>query len=332
MIQLNSVFVCPTCNAELVALDDELRCRNDHSFEVIRNVPRFVRAATHENFSLQWNTFWDVQLDSRNGTTLSRDRLLEQSGLRPEYFYGKTVLEVGCGAGRFTEVLLALGAKVVALDFSGAVEACAAANSVALAGGRLVVAQADVFHLPVRERAFDIVVGYGMLQHTGDPFRALESLWARVCPGGLLLVDRYQFDIRHVLPFKYLARPITRRLQASAVLKGVEMMCRILVPLERLVLSRAQGNGPMRFVRYLLGRFPNSTFPLNLEAQGKLDRDMAWRWSVLDTFDQYAPRYDLPCTLEQWRKHIRRLPDGDVRLIGSMGQGNIAVVRRGRAR
>ena len=36
---------------------------------------------------------------------------------------GKNVLEVGCGAGRFTEVMLAAGARVFACDLSSAVEA-----------------------------------------------------------------------------------------------------------------------------------------------------------------------------------------------------------------
>src|SRR6187397_1731582 len=36
---------------------------------------------------------------------------------------GRVVLEAGCGAGRFTELLLAGGARVVAFDLSRAVEA-----------------------------------------------------------------------------------------------------------------------------------------------------------------------------------------------------------------
>lgn len=323
-----TVWSCPTCAATLEVRGENLDCVNGHTFSVVRGMPRFVESDTHDNFAIQWKTFWDVQLDSRNGTTLSRDRLLQQSGLTPDDFRGKAVLEVACGAGRFTEVLLSFGATVIALDYSGAVDACASTNHAAIAERRLTVAQADVFALPVRTRSFDIVVGYGMLQHTGDPRRALQALWERVRPGGLLLVDRYQFDLRHVLPFKYLARPITRQLPAAVVLRGVRAMCRVLVPFERRALRRAQGDGAARFVRYLLGRFPNSTFPLNLEAQGRLDREVAFRWSVLDTFDQYAPRYDLPCTFEQWREQITGLAAGEVELLGSMGQGNIAVVRR----
>lgn len=291
-------------------------------------IPRFVESRLHASFALQWNRFWDVQLDSRNGTTLSRDRLLDQSHLRPAEFSGKRVLEVGCGAGRFTEVLLSLGATVVAIDYSEAVEACASANRRAISEGRLTVAQADVFALPVRLHAFDIVVGYGMLQHTGDPDRALRSLWDRVAPGGSLLVDRYQLSLRHTLPFKYALRPVLSRLPPERLLRGIERACRLLVPFERAVLRRAQGGGPSRYVRYVLGRFPNSTFPLNLEAQGIIGSDLAFRWSVLDTFDQYASRYDRPCTAAVWRAELAALPSGHVMYVGSAGQGNVGVVRR----
>ncbi len=287
-----------------------------------------MRQPTHRSFGLQWDRFRDVQLDSRNGTTLSRDRLLGQSRLSPDDFQGRSVLEVGCGAGRFTEVMLGFGARVVALDYSTAIGSCASSNAEAVADGRLAVAQADVFALPVRPRSFDIVLGYGMLQHTGDPRRALHALWDAVRPGGLLLVDRYQLSLRHALPFKYAFRPILSRMPPEMVLGLIEKLCASLIPLERRILRRVQGRGPQRYVRYVIARSPNSVFPLNLEIQGKLDPAVAWRWSVLDTFDQYASRYDLPCTFDQWRRQLDELPDGIVVYAGTAGQGNVGVVRR----
>lgn len=327
---LPTFFVCPLDHGALVREGTSLVCASaGHRHPIVRGMPRFFGADTHGSFALQWSTFWDVQLDSRNGTNLSRERLLAQSRLRPGDFAGRTVLEVGCGAGRFTEVLLSFGAYVIAIDASGAVDACAESNADAIRQNRLRLAQADVFALPLPARAFDMVIGYGMLQHTGNPARALGCLWERVRPGGLLLVDRYQLDLRHVLPFKYATRPFLKRVKPESLLAAVERLCRILVPFERAVLRRVQGGGPGRFARYVLGRFPNSTFPLNLEVQGRLTHELAFRWSVLDTFDQYSPRYDLPCTADAWRTQLRLLPEGTVEFVGSMGQGNVGVVRRG---
>lgn len=322
-------FVCDVCGHDLNQGEGELRCAAcSRSVPIVRAIPRFLSSKTHASFALEWKRFADVQLDSRNGTTESRDRLVSQSQLRPEDFVDRQVLEVGCGAGRFTELLLAFGARVTAVDYSEAIEACTTSNAGAITDGRLKVAQADVFALPFRDRSFDIVVGYGMLQHTGAPRKALECLWEMVAPGGLLLVDRYQLDVRHFLPIKYALRPFTRTMEPEKLLELVERVCGALVPIERRLLRLAQAGGARRLIRYVLARAPNSTYPLNLELRGVLAPAIAYRWSILDTFDQYAPRYDLPCTASQWRAQVSALAEGQVVHLGTSGQGNVAVLRR----
>ena len=86
-------------------------------------IPRFTDEAYHSNFGLQWNKFSTVQLDSFNGSDESEKRLLCQSKLYPDDFDGKTILEVGAGNGRFTEIFLKYGAKVLAVDYSSAIDA-----------------------------------------------------------------------------------------------------------------------------------------------------------------------------------------------------------------
>jgi 2-polyprenyl-3-methyl-5-hydroxy-6-metoxy-1,4-benzoquinol methylase len=321
-------FACASCGGVLQLHGNAFACDAcGRTVPVVGGIPRFIRSGAQASFALQWKRFADVQLDSKNGTSESRDRLLVQSGLAPEEFAGRSVLEVGAGAGRFTEVLLSMGAQVMAVDYSEAIEALATSNAAAIASGQLAVAQADVFALPFAPRTFDIVVGYGMLQHTGAPRRALSALWELVRPGGVLLVDRYALDLRHFLPFKYALRPITRNLPPERLLRSVERLCAVLVPAERMLLRRSRG-GLGKWIRYVLGRAPNSTFPLNLEVKGQLDPQTAFRWSVLDTFDQYSPRYDLPCTAEQWRAQIAALSGSEALHVGTSGQGHVAVVRR----
>jgi SAM-dependent methyltransferase len=225
--------------------------------------------------------------------------------------------------------MLALGARVAACDYSNAVDACARTNDGARANGRLVCFQADVFALPIKDRTFDLVLGYGMLQHTGDPDRALQALWSKVRPDGALLVDRYKLSARHFLPFKYALRPITSRLPPKALLAACETACEALVPLQRKALRRLlAGNSRARWLRYAINRSPNSVFPLNLEIAGKLSPEFARQWSVLDTFDQYAPKYDRPCTGSAWREQLEKLEGGRIEWLGTEGQGNVGVVRR----
>lgn len=328
-VDLRDMFVCIKCSAPLTWRDDRVACDNcGASVERTKGIPRFVQDDLNESFAIQWDRFWDVQLDTRNGTTQSRDRLLEQSKMTPEDFRERTVLEVGCGAGRFTEVLLAMGARVVSFDYSGAVDVNARGQEKAIVDGTLLCAQGDVFSLPVRQRAFDIVLCYGVIQHTANASAALLALWEHVAPGGRLLVDRYQLDLRHVLPFKYALRPITRRLSPHFLLNLVEAYCRVAVPIQRRLLTRLAGDGVRRWARLAVNRSPNSVYPLNLAVQGKLDDATAFRWSVLDTYDQYAPAYDSPCTARTWRRDVESLKEGRVVHVASGGQGNVAVVER----
>jgi len=326
---LREYVVCPACKDPLLWGERDARCGGcGKSYPVVDAMPRFVTSSTHDNFAIQWKRFADVQLDSKNGTTCSRDRLLDQSGLMPEEFAGKVILEVGCGAGRFTEILLSFGASVIAVDYSAAVEACAGSNAGFSERGRLFNAQADVFALPFKKREFDIVIGYGMLQHTGDASKALGCLWECVKPGGLLLVDRYQLSLRAAHPVKYALRPLLKHFPDMTVLAFAEKTCSVLVPVQRFILRRLQGGGFKKYIRYLANRSLNSTYPINLEIGGTLKPDIAYRWSVLDTFDMWAPKYDQPATYSAWKRELEGLESGRVAICKSGGQGNVGVVRR----
>ena len=134
----------------------------------------------HENFGFQWNRFNKLQLDSCNGSSESEDRLLNQSELRPEDFRDKVILEVGAGNGRFTEILLKFGAKVIAVDFSSAIFANFNNHQKYVESDKLICIRGDVFNLPVIERAFDMVLCYGVIQHTGNNKKAMEGFYPKV--------------------------------------------------------------------------------------------------------------------------------------------------------
>ena len=103
---------------------DKLVCPHNHDFRIVGGVPRFVESSSYAvHFGIQWNTFRRTQLDSYKRLPISEERLRDCLG---EKIYtslaAKQVLECGCGAGRFTEILLARGAFVTAVDLSDAVE------------------------------------------------------------------------------------------------------------------------------------------------------------------------------------------------------------------
>src|SRR5690606_5876417 len=113
---------------------------------------------------------------------------------------GKLVLDAGCGAGRFAAVALSFGARVVAIDYSIAVDA---ARENLKGRGDIDFIQADINALPFAPGTFERVYCLGVIQHTPDPAASFDALAALVAPGGRLAVDVYPALWRNVFFAKY---------------------------------------------------------------------------------------------------------------------------------
>ena len=270
-------------------------------------IPRFVADEGYaESFGEQWNRWRAVQLDSVTAKPLSRTRLFEGTGW-PRRLDDETVLEVGCGAGRFTEVLLDAGAEVWAVDASSAVDAARANLG---EHPRLHIAQADLFDLPFERGTFDRVLCFGVLQHTPDPRRAFLEVCEYARPGGAIAADVYRRQ-----PYvdrwsaKTLWRPLTTRLPRDLLRRLVEWYVPRWLPIDTRLARIPK-----------LGRFLTAIVPCwNYTGLLPLDADQLRVWAVLDTFDALSPRYDEPQTLEDVQKWVRAagLEDATVRYGGN---------------
>lgn len=281
----------------------------------IRNfIPRFVPDDSYAaSFGDQWNRYRRTQLDRFNGTTLSRDRLLRDTGWTPESLAGRDVLEVGCGAGRFTQVLLDAGARLYSLDYSSAVDACLANNG---PHPRLTLAQGDIYRLPFAPRSFDKVFCYGVLQHTPDVRRAFLSLAPFLKPGGELAVDFYPktpWITRWTS--KYWYRPLTKRMPRDLLRRFVEWYVPRWIPVD----NRLQRVRVLRYVVPAVVPCWNYTNELP-----QLSAEQIREWAILDTFDALSPAYDSPQTVETVRAWFDEagLEDVSVRLGGNGVLGN----------
>ena len=96
-----------------------------HEYPIRNGVPCFVEEDNYSNsFGEQWNSYLKTQLDSYTNTSLTRDRIAHCLGPTLwDHLEGKFILECGCGAGRFTEILLKQKAYLYSVDFSRAIEA-----------------------------------------------------------------------------------------------------------------------------------------------------------------------------------------------------------------
>lgn len=287
-----SVFRCPECTQRLSlagtpALEageivtGEFACPEGHRFAIIRRIPRFQPDSGYAaNFGEQWNAFRRTQLDRFNGTTLSRDRFYSGTGWSPEELRGARVLEVGCGAGRFSQVMLDTGAELCSIDYSTAVDACLANND----RPNLTIAQADAFKLPFEPASFDFVFCYGVLQHTPDPLGAFRALVRFAKPGGRISIDSYR-KAWELQPYKskYLWRPLTTRMSRERLLRIIKWYIPKWLPIDTVIKKVPVVGSTLGMV------IPCWNYCyLPLTPQEKVE------WAILDTFDALAPAYDLP--------------------------------------
>ena len=73
------------------------------------------------NFGHQWKDFQNVQIDSLNNNEISYKFLKRLLFNNEEILKDKIVLEIGCGAGRFTEYLVKKTKLCVSVDLSSAI-------------------------------------------------------------------------------------------------------------------------------------------------------------------------------------------------------------------
>ncbi len=276
------LVICPKCGAQLhlsgsiepaAELEEgELKCQNDHTFPVIGGIPRFVNSELYvENFGFEWNVHARTQLDSASNDESERT-FRAKTGFTPEELHGRLILDVGCGMGRFSDVVSRWGGTVVGIDLSLAVEA--AQRNV---GRRenVNIAQADIFELPFRDETFDFIFSIGVLHHTPNTKAAFDRLPRLLRKDGKIAIWLYM----SYSPFSWLCRDFYRRFTPRIPKRTLYAISHVAVPLYFIYKIPILG----LFLRWVL---PVSNHP-------KAD------WRVLDTFDWYSPKYQWKHSYEE---------------------------------
>jgi 2-polyprenyl-3-methyl-5-hydroxy-6-metoxy-1,4-benzoquinol methylase len=286
---------CPDCREVLLLhearqegreiVSGELICSacQDHRFRITRAIPRFVPPENYAgSFGFQWSLYGDLQVDRLGDHSISRDRFYLQVGYGPQDLEGKRVLEVGCGGGRFSDIVLDAGADLYAVDLSSAIE-----RNQALHPGhpRLHLAQASITALPFAPEIFDLVFCFGVLQHTPSPRASFDLLVPFVKQGGRLAVDIYGCHPKQLSHWKYAVRPITKRMAPDRLHRIIQRAAPILVPISRQVRKLPKlGKALSRFV----------PIQVNDGFMGKVPPEEEVRWATLETLDALTPAYDRP--------------------------------------
>lgn len=298
-------FVCPTCRESLRIESVESREQDrikeaslicgtrQHRFQVRGFIPRLISTDDiASSFGFEWNKHPRTQFDSVNGMRLSEERFFRQTKW-PRNLSGQKILEVGSGAGRFTEIALQTGAKVFSVDASRAVDANWDNNG---NHPNLVLCQASLYELPFAYGYFDKVFCFGVLQHTPDVALSFATIAKYVKPGGELAVDAYNKNYwRNYHTPMYLMRPITKRMSHDRLHRWISYWVPRLLPVSTWLRNHIP----------LIGRQVSALVPV-VNYDGFLSSQSAEiieQYCILDTFDDLSPRYILPQrpeTMRQW--------------------------------
>ncbi|MGA2255790.1 MAG: class I SAM-dependent methyltransferase [Thermoguttaceae bacterium] len=278
-------WYCPMHLQPLSKQDDALFCSQGCCYATHVGIPRFVECDEYaHSFGLQWKRYRQVQLDSFTGVTVSTDRLRHVLGEDLwNRLKGSLVLEAGCGAGRFTEVLLKQNANVVSVDLTEAVEAN---QENCPQGENHRLAQADILQLPLARRQFDLVLCIGVIQHTPSPEKTIAALSEHVKEGGWLVIDHYGYSLSHYTKTALLFRAVLRRMHSQHALWCTELLVKIFFPFHRMAKNFYPLQALVSRISPVLCYFHDLP---------SLSDEQHREWALLDTYD----------SLTDWYKHFR---------------------------
>lgn len=276
---LLEILMCPDCQGSLELAstltegeeikEGSLTCGCGRSYQVKGFIPRFVEDDKYvTSFSFEWKKHQRTQLDSTNQNGKmsgeSRRSFEQRVDFPLSQLKDKIILDVGCGMGRYAEIALEAGGKVVGVDLSLAVE-MAFKNIGHHKNMNLI--QADIFHLPLKKERFDFVYSFGVLHHTPDCEKAFSQLPKLLKRGGKLSISLYSSYNKGIVYMSHFWRFFSTKMPK----KLLYYLTYLTLPLYYLYKVPYLGSiGKMML--------PLPTWP-------------DWRWRILDTFDWYSPKY-----------------------------------------
>lgn len=153
------------------------------------------KTQTKASFDYQWKLL-------NEGKSLADDALFlakapatvcEYTNLPKDWFEGKKVLDLGCGAGRFSYALLSMGAIVTSADQSSAgLEQTKALCS--QFGLKHKTQKIDLLNWDEQE-SYDLVFCYGVVHHTGNTYKAIINASRKVATSGKLFLMIYGYPL-----------------------------------------------------------------------------------------------------------------------------------------
>ena len=141
-----------------------------------------IKKRTAEVWGYQWTYFTNLIKESEE------QFLRWIAPVQRSFFRGKLILDAGCGTGRHAYFSAKFGARVIGIDLSDAVET---AHHTTKNMGNVGIVQADIYHLPFRDRTFDYAYSIGVIHHLPDPEQGFREVLKKVRKNGAVSVWVY---------------------------------------------------------------------------------------------------------------------------------------------
>ena len=152
------------------------------------NAENSSSSAEQSTAKLYGSLFADFDVESwlNEAAQLFNERL-DLNKVSLDLIQGKSVLDGGCGGGRYSGALARLGAgQVEGVDLSERNIETATARAREAGLTNVNFTQGSVLDLPFTDEKFDFVLSNGVLHHTKDPQKGLEEVARDLKSGGIL--------------------------------------------------------------------------------------------------------------------------------------------------
>jgi SAM-dependent methyltransferase/uncharacterized protein YbaR (Trm112 family) len=241
-------LACPSCGGEFTPeasyreyseiIEGILRCSSGHIFPIISGVPRLLPDSLCKELPQLYPEFFNRHSDIFVSQVVSKNTDLVQemketidrfsyewthfshydasnfryfiAPLPNDFFEDRLGLDVGCGAGRHAKQAAELGAEMVCVDLSQAVDAAYQKT----ADNKFVhIIQADIYNLPFKHGVFHFIYSLGVLHHLTEPERGFQILLPYLTKGGSLFAWVYVHTLRKVALeiLRHFAQPLSNK-------------------------------------------------------------------------------------------------------------------------
>lgn len=324
-IKLLDILRCPLCHHKFLCYGEKttekgfisegkLECENcGKDYPIIKSIPRFVPIENYaSSFGYQWNLYKYTQVDAYSKISNSEQRFFNETGWSNDSMQDNWILEVGCGNGRFLDICSRADCQIVGVDISRAIDAaCELYND----RENVHLIQASIYALPFAPGTFDKCYSIGVIQHTPDPEKSIQTLPQFVKENGQLALTIYEKKPWTWLYGKYLIRPITKRINKKILLVIIKLLSPILFTLTEILFRVPILN---KFFKLLI---PYANY-VNLR---ELSIKQRYEWAILDTFDMLSPAYDSPMTEAAVRRCLENTSMKKIKRLNNPGVNILSV-------